>query len=126
MAEKADQEATGTQRPSSITPPPTCCRKTLMNWKRLVKTCATFAATNIVFWFVSFSPFRVVCLLCLCLLLLLLVQLLRDIALSRSKGSNLWRSMTGRYVNLKVTCIAVFVSSMLPFQFFLSIFDLCN
>ncbi|KAK2860756.1 hypothetical protein Q7C36_004922 [Tachysurus vachellii] len=97
MAERADQEATGTRRPSSITPPPTCCRKTLMNYKRSVKTCATFVATNVVFCFVSFSPFRVVCLLCLCLLLLLLVQLLKDIALSRSKGSSLWRSMTGSW-----------------------------
>ncbi|KAK3545883.1 hypothetical protein QTP70_016606 [Hemibagrus guttatus] len=111
MAEKADQEATGTRRPStitppppsitpppsSITPPPTCCRKTLMNWKRPVRTCVQFAATNIAFWFVSFNPFRVVCLLCLCLLLLLLVQLLRDVALSRSRGSNLWRSMTGSW-----------------------------
>ncbi|XP_017326489.1 reticulophagy regulator 1 isoform X1 [Ictalurus punctatus] len=97
MAEREKQEATGTRRPSSITPPPACCRKTLMNWKRPVKTCATFAATNVVFWFVSFSPFRVVCLLCLCLLLLLLVQLLRDMALSKSRGSSLWRSMTGSW-----------------------------
>ncbi|MCI4377663.1 hypothetical protein PGIGA_G00206080 [Pangasianodon gigas] len=97
MAERTEREATGARRPSSITPAPTCCRNPLMNWKAPVKTCATFAATNVVFWFVSFSPFRVVCLLCLCLLLLLLVQLLRDMALSRSRGSSLWRSMTGSW-----------------------------
>ncbi|MCJ8731801.1 hypothetical protein PDJAM_G00203640 [Pangasius djambal] len=97
MAERTERQATGTRRPSSISPAPTCCRNTLMNWKAPLKTCATFAATNVVFWFVSFSPFRMVCLLCLCLLLLLLVQLLRDMALSRSRGSSLWRSMTGSW-----------------------------
>ncbi|KAB5579581.1 hypothetical protein PHYPO_G00196650 [Pangasianodon hypophthalmus] len=97
MAERTEREATGARRPSSISPAPTCCRSPLMTWKAPVKTCATFAATNVVFWFVSFSPFRVVCLLCLCLLLLLLVQLLRDMALSRSRGSSLWRSMTGSW-----------------------------
>ncbi|XP_053360983.1 reticulophagy regulator 1 [Clarias gariepinus] len=97
MAERAEQESARAPRASSVTPPPACCRSTGVNWKRLVRTCATFTATNIVFWFVSFSPFRVVCLLCLCLLLLLLVQLVRDMALSRSRGSRLWRSMTGSW-----------------------------
>ncbi|KAF7706135.1 reticulophagy regulator 1 isoform X1 [Silurus meridionalis] len=103
MAERAEQEATQAQRPSSITPPPHPPQPppppttALASWKGPMKTCATFAATNVAFWFVSFSPFRVVCLLCLCLLLLLLVQLMRDVVHSRSRGSSLWRSMTGSW-----------------------------
>ncbi|XP_060788244.1 reticulophagy regulator 1 [Neoarius graeffei] len=97
MAERPEKEAPGARRPSSRTPPLPCCRKTLINWSDPVQTCATFAATNVVFWFVSFSPFRVVCLLCLCLLLLLLVQLMTDMALSKSRGSSIWRSMTGSW-----------------------------
>ncbi|KAI5104050.1 reticulophagy receptor FAM134B isoform X2 [Silurus meridionalis] len=55
MAERAEQEATQAQRPSSITPPPHPPQPppppttALASWKGPMKTCATFAATNVAF-----------------------------------------------------------------------------
>ncbi|KAG9273983.1 reticulophagy regulator 1 isoform X2 [Astyanax mexicanus] len=75
-----------------------CRVQELVDWGRPFRTSALFAATNALFWFVSLSPCRVVCLLCLCLALLMMVQLLRDMMLSRSRaGACLWRSMTGSW-----------------------------
>ncbi|XP_036452676.1 reticulophagy regulator 1 [Colossoma macropomum] len=71
--------------------------RALVDWRKPFRTTALFTATNAVFWFVSLSPCRVVCLLGLCLALLMLVQLLRDVVLPRSRGASLWRSMTSSW-----------------------------
>ncbi|KAL6490312.1 hypothetical protein MHYP_G00006570 [Metynnis hypsauchen] len=71
--------------------------RALVDWRKPFRTTTLFAATNAVFWFVSLSPCRVVCLLGLCLAVLMLVQLLRDVVLPKSRGTNLWRSMTSSW-----------------------------
>ncbi|XP_073730744.1 reticulophagy regulator 1 [Misgurnus anguillicaudatus] len=69
----------------------------LINWKRPLWTSAFFAITNIVFWLVSLSPCRVFSIISLCLAVILVIQIMRDVALSRSKGASLWRSMTSSW-----------------------------
>ncbi|XP_066536662.1 reticulophagy regulator 1 [Hoplias malabaricus] len=74
-----------------------CGVRAVVSWRKPLRTSALFTVTNIVFWFVSLSPCRVVCLLGLCLILLMLVQLMCDVVLPSSKGSSLWQSMSGSW-----------------------------
>ncbi|XP_071753503.2 reticulophagy regulator 1 [Centroberyx gerrardi] len=74
-----------------------CRIPSLINWKRPCRTSALFAAANTVFWFVAFSSFRAYSLLAALLALLVVTLTARDIALSRSTGAHLWRSMTGSW-----------------------------
>ncbi|XP_072544249.1 reticulophagy regulator 1 [Salminus brasiliensis] len=99
----------------------------LVDWGKPLRTSALFAATNAVFWFVSLSPCRVVCLLCLCLALLMLVEVLRDVVLSRSRaGAILWRSMTGSWEMVdsgregRSGAEAQFTDSWMSFKLFLA------
>ncbi|XP_067309685.1 reticulophagy regulator 1 [Pseudorasbora parva] len=69
----------------------------LINWKRPLWTSAFFLTTNIAFWFVSLSPCRVFSLISVCVALFVIIQPMRDVALSRSRGAALWKSMTSSW-----------------------------
>ncbi|KAL7876301.1 hypothetical protein AOLI_G00112640 [Acnodon oligacanthus] len=100
--------------------------RALVDWRKPFRTTALFAATNAVFWFVSLSPCRVVCLLSLCVAVLMLVQLLRDVVLPKSRGPNLWRSMTSSWEmvdsgqEVRSGAEAQFTDSWMSFKLFLA------
>ncbi|XP_051983991.1 reticulophagy regulator 1 [Xyrauchen texanus] len=96
MAEKEEEQLVGDRHPAG-TYPLRCRISKLINWKRPLWTSALFGTTNIVFWFVSLSPSRVFSLVSMCLAVLLVTQLVRDVALSRSRGAALWRRMTSSW-----------------------------
>ncbi|XP_067219678.1 reticulophagy regulator 1 [Chanodichthys erythropterus] len=95
MAEKEEEQPSGVQHPADNHP--LCRISKLINWKRPLWTSAFFVTTNIAFWFVSLSPCRVFSLICMCVALLVIIQLMRDVALSRSRGAALWKSMTSSW-----------------------------
>ncbi|XP_028329347.1 reticulophagy regulator 1-like [Gouania willdenowi] len=69
----------------------------VVNWKqRPFRTSALFAAANTVLWFLAFGSHRAFSLLAVLLLIFFITVALRDAVCSRSKGANLWRSMTTR------------------------------
>ncbi|XP_051554970.1 reticulophagy regulator 1-like isoform X2 [Myxocyprinus asiaticus] len=96
MAEKEEEQLAGDRHPAG-TYPLQCRISKLINWKRPLWTSALFGTTNIVFWFVSLSPCRVFSLVSMCLAVLVVTQLVRDVALSRSRGAALWRRMTSSW-----------------------------
>ncbi|XP_058618305.1 reticulophagy regulator 1 isoform X1 [Onychostoma macrolepis] len=97
MAEKEEEQPSGVRHPADTYP--LCRTSKLINWKRPLWTSAFFATTNIAFWFVSLSPCRVFSLISMCVALLVMIQLMRDVALSRSRGvgAALWKSMTSSW-----------------------------
>ncbi|XP_052473723.1 reticulophagy regulator 1 isoform X2 [Carassius gibelio] len=95
MAKKEEEQPSGVRHPADTDP--LCRISKLINWKRPLWTSALFATTNIAFWFVLLSPCRVISLISMCLALLVMIQLMRDVALSRSRGASLWRSMTSSW-----------------------------
>ncbi|XP_026142973.1 reticulophagy regulator 1-like isoform X2 [Carassius auratus] len=95
MAKKEEEQPSGVRHPADTDP--LCRISKLINWKRPLWTSALFATTNIAFWFVLLSPCRVFSLISMCLALLVMIQLMRDVALSRSRGASLWRSMTSSW-----------------------------
>ncbi|XP_029109354.1 reticulophagy regulator 1 [Scleropages formosus] len=66
----------------------------LISWRRPLRSALLFMATNVVFWFMALSSWRLYYLLTLCLVAAVTVQMIKDMALSRKRGANLWRSMT--------------------------------
>ncbi|XP_056600272.1 reticulophagy regulator 1 isoform X1 [Triplophysa dalaica] len=95
MAEKEEEHPTAVCHPAGTYP--FCRISKLINWKRPLWTSAFFATTNIVFWLVSLSPCRLFSIISLCLAVLVKIQLMRDVALFRSRGAALWRSMTSSW-----------------------------
>ncbi|XP_016422792.1 reticulophagy receptor FAM134B-like [Sinocyclocheilus rhinocerous] len=95
MAEKEEEQPSGVRHPADTYP--LCRISKLINWKRPLWTSALFATTNIAFWFVFLSPCRVFSLISMCVSLFVMIQLMRDVALSRSRGASLWRSMTSSW-----------------------------
>ncbi|XP_077086569.1 reticulophagy regulator 1 isoform X2 [Siphateles boraxobius] len=95
MAEKEEQQPSGVRHPAGNY---SSRISKLINWKRPLWTSAFFVTTNIAFWFVSLSPCRVFSLISMCVALLVMIQLMRDVALSRSRGgAALWKSMTSSW-----------------------------
>ncbi|KAI2667653.1 Reticulophagy regulator 1 [Labeo rohita] len=107
MAEKEEEQPSGVRHPAGTYP--LCRISKLINWKRPLWTSAFFATTNIAFWFVSLSPCRVFSLISMCVALLVMIQLVRDVALSRSRGAALWKSMTSRCIRGCVVSIVTLV-----------------
>ncbi|XP_065132586.1 reticulophagy regulator 1 [Paramisgurnus dabryanus] len=97
MAETEIEQTTGSVPRPAGTFHPFCNVSKLINWKRPLWTSAFFAITNIGFWLVSLSPCRVFSIISLCLAVILVIQIMRDVALSRSNGAALWRSMTSSW-----------------------------
>ncbi|KTG31479.1 hypothetical protein cypCar_00009558 [Cyprinus carpio] len=85
MAEKEEEQPSGVRHPADTYP--LCRISKLINWKRPLWTSALFATTNIAFWLVSLSPCRVFSLISMCVALLVIIQLMRDVALSRSRAT---------------------------------------
>ncbi|CAM4591458.1 unnamed protein product [Leuciscus chuanchicus] len=94
MAEKEEEQPSRVRYPAGNYP---CRISKLINWNRPLWTSAFFVTTNIAFWFVSLSPCRVFSLISMCVALLVMIQLMRDVALSRSRGAALWKSMTSSW-----------------------------
>ncbi|XP_051771717.1 reticulophagy regulator 1 isoform X2 [Ctenopharyngodon idella] len=95
MAEKEEEQPSGVRHPAGNYP--LCRISKLINWKRPLWTSAFFLTTNIAFWLVSLSPCRVFTLISMSVSLLVIIQLMRDVALSRSRGAALWKSMTSSW-----------------------------
>ncbi|KAG1969757.1 reticulophagy regulator 1 [Pimephales promelas] len=94
MAVKEEEQPTGVRHPAGNY---ACRISKLINWKRPLWTSAFFVTTNIAFWFVSLSPCRMFSFISICVALLVIIQLMRDVALSRSRGAALWKSMTSSW-----------------------------
>ncbi|XP_031418993.1 reticulophagy regulator 1-like [Clupea harengus] len=94
MAESRKELSTGSRHPSVGSP--LCRISIVINWKRPLWTSSVFVVTNSVFWFVTLSPCRVFSLMCLSLALMVIIRFVRDLCRTRSKGTHLWHSMTGR------------------------------
>ncbi|XP_051556774.1 reticulophagy regulator 1-like [Myxocyprinus asiaticus] len=95
MAKKEEEQLEADRNTAGIYP--LCRLSKLINWKRPLWTSVFFATTNIVFWFVSLIPCQVFSLVSMCLTVLVVIQLVRDVALSRSRGATLWRRMTSSW-----------------------------
>ncbi|MBN3287812.1 RETR1 regulator, partial [Polyodon spathula] len=100
-AEMEDEKAEGTKE--SVSASWLHCDCSLLShiadaltWQRPLYSIVLFICTNSLFWFVALTSWRVYYLMALALLALLTVQMVKDIALSRKRGAQLWRSLSER------------------------------
>ncbi|XP_041103154.1 reticulophagy regulator 1-like isoform X1 [Polyodon spathula] len=98
-AEMEDEKAEGTKE--SVSASWLHCDCSLLShiadaltWQRPLYSIVLFICTNSLFWFVALTSWRVYYLMALALLALLTVQMVKDIALSRKRGAQLWRSLS--------------------------------
>ncbi|XP_039610824.1 reticulophagy regulator 1 [Polypterus senegalus] len=65
-----------------------------LSWRRLARGVLLFTCSNAIFWFVALSSWRVYYLITLAFLALVMVQIVKEFALSRARGAQLWRSLS--------------------------------
>ncbi|XP_060047161.1 reticulophagy regulator 1 isoform X1 [Erinaceus europaeus] len=66
----------------------------LRGWKRPLRSLLAFLAANLLFWFLALTPWRVYHLLSVVILGRVIMQIIKDLVLSRTRGAQLWRSLT--------------------------------
>ncbi|XP_029413849.1 reticulophagy regulator 1-like [Nannospalax galili] len=68
----------------------------LLSWKRPLRSLLAFLGANLLFWFLALTPWRVYHLISVMILGRVIMQIVKDMVLSRARGAQLWRSLSGR------------------------------
>ncbi|XP_020035197.1 reticulophagy regulator 1 isoform X1 [Castor canadensis] len=66
----------------------------LLSWKRPLHSLLGFLGANLLFWFVALTPWRVYHLISVMILGRVIMQIIKDMVLSRTRGAQLWRSLS--------------------------------
>ncbi|XP_065761810.1 reticulophagy regulator 1 isoform X1 [Muntiacus reevesi] len=66
----------------------------LLSWKRPLRSLLAFVGANLVFWFLALTPWRVYHLISVMILTRVIMQIIKDMILSRTRGAQLWRSLS--------------------------------
>ncbi|XDB61973.1 hypothetical protein ABFV05_015589 [Capra hircus] len=66
----------------------------LLSWKRPLHSLLAFVGANLVFWFLALTPWRVYHLISVMILTRVIMQIIKDMILSRTRGAQLWRSLS--------------------------------
>uniref|UniRef100_A0A8D2AX16 Reticulophagy regulator 1 n=1 Tax=Sciurus vulgaris TaxID=55149 RepID=A0A8D2AX16_SCIVU len=71
-----------------------CCAEELLSWKRPLRSLLGFVGANLLFWFLALTPWRVYHLISVMILGRVIMQIIKDMVLSRTRGAQLWRSLS--------------------------------
>ncbi|XP_055102079.1 reticulophagy regulator 1 isoform X1 [Symphalangus syndactylus] len=71
-----------------------CRADELLSWKRPLQSLLGFVAANLLFWFFALTPWRVYHLISVMILGRVIMQIIKDMVLSRTRGAQLWRSLS--------------------------------
>ncbi|XP_053448857.1 reticulophagy regulator 1 isoform X2 [Nycticebus coucang] len=71
-----------------------CRADELLSWKRPLRSLFGFIGANLVFWFLALTPWRVYHLISIMMLGRVIMQIIKDMVLSRTRGAQLWRSLS--------------------------------
>ncbi|XP_057564502.1 reticulophagy regulator 1 isoform X1 [Hippopotamus amphibius kiboko] len=71
-----------------------CRAGELLSWKRPLRSLLAFLGANLLFWFLALTPWRVYHLISLMVLGRVIMQIIKDMVLSRTRGAQLWRSLS--------------------------------
>ncbi|XP_017711433.1 PREDICTED: reticulophagy receptor FAM134B isoform X1 [Rhinopithecus bieti] len=71
-----------------------CRADELLSWKRPLRSLLGFVAANLLFWFLALTPWRVYHLISVMILGRVIMQIIKDMILSRTRGAQLWRSLS--------------------------------
>uniref|UniRef100_A0A2R8MHU8 Reticulophagy regulator 1 n=1 Tax=Callithrix jacchus TaxID=9483 RepID=A0A2R8MHU8_CALJA len=71
-----------------------CRADELLSWKRPLRSLLSFVAANLLFWFLALTPWRVYHLISVMILGRVIMQIIKDMVLSRTRGAQLWRSLS--------------------------------
>ncbi|XP_058420294.1 reticulophagy regulator 1 isoform X1 [Diceros bicornis minor] len=71
-----------------------CRADELLSWKRPLRSLLGFVGANLLFWFLALTPWRVYHLISVMMLGRVIMQIIKDMVLSRTRGAQLWRSLT--------------------------------
>uniref|UniRef100_A0A8C3WRS5 Reticulophagy regulator 1 n=1 Tax=Catagonus wagneri TaxID=51154 RepID=A0A8C3WRS5_9CETA len=66
----------------------------LLSWKRPLRSLLAFVGANLLFWFLALTPWRVYHLISVIILGRVIMQIIKDMVLSRTRGAQLWRSLS--------------------------------
>ncbi|XP_034379099.1 reticulophagy regulator 1 isoform X1 [Arvicanthis niloticus] len=66
----------------------------LLSWKRPLRSLLAFLGANLLFWFLALTPWRVYHLISVMILGRVIMQIIKEMVLSRTRGAQLWRSLT--------------------------------
>nr|XP_036881069.1 reticulophagy regulator 1 isoform X1 [Manis javanica] len=66
----------------------------LLSWKRPLRSLLGFVGANLLFWFLALTPWRVYHLISVMILGRVIMQIIKDMVLSRTRGAQLWRSLS--------------------------------
>ncbi|XP_004583684.2 reticulophagy regulator 1 isoform X1 [Ochotona princeps] len=66
----------------------------LLSWKRPLCSLLAFVGANLLFWFLALTPWRVYHLISVMILGRVIMQIIKDMVLSRTRGAQLWRSLS--------------------------------
>nr|XP_012614006.1 reticulophagy receptor FAM134B isoform X1 [Microcebus murinus] len=71
-----------------------CRADELLSWKRPLRSLLAFVGANLLFWFLALTPWRVYHLISVMILGRVIMQIIKDMVLSRTRGAQLWRSLS--------------------------------
>ncbi|XP_062067849.1 reticulophagy regulator 1 isoform X1 [Lepus europaeus] len=71
-----------------------CRAGELLSWRRPLRSLLAFVGANLLFWFLALTPWRVYHLISVMILGRVLMQIIKDMVLSRTRGAQLWRSLS--------------------------------
>ncbi|XP_004384107.1 reticulophagy regulator 1 isoform X1 [Trichechus manatus latirostris] len=71
-----------------------CRADELLSWERPLRSLLAFVGANLLFWFLALTPWRVYLLISVMLLGRVIMQIIKDLILSRTRGAQLWRSLS--------------------------------
>ncbi|XP_031991186.1 reticulophagy regulator 1 isoform X1 [Hylobates moloch] len=71
-----------------------CRADELLSWKRPLQSLLGFVAANLLFWFLALTPWRVYHLISVMILGRVIMQIIKEMVLSRTRGAQLWRSLS--------------------------------
>ncbi|XP_048224001.1 reticulophagy regulator 1 isoform X1 [Perognathus longimembris pacificus] len=66
----------------------------LLSWKRPLRSLLAFLGANLLFWFLALTPWRVYHLISVMILGRVIMQIIKEMVLSRTRGAQLWRSLS--------------------------------
>uniref|UniRef100_A0A8C5K4X9 Reticulophagy regulator 1 n=2 Tax=Jaculus jaculus TaxID=51337 RepID=A0A8C5K4X9_JACJA len=69
----------------------------LLSWERPLRSLLGFAGANLLFWFLALTPWRVYHLIAVMMLGRVIMQIIKDMVLSRTRGAQLWRSLSASW-----------------------------
>ncbi|XP_076972996.1 reticulophagy regulator 1 isoform X2 [Tamandua tetradactyla] len=73
----------------------------LLSWKRPLRSLLAFVGANLLFWFLALTPWRVYHLISVIMLGRVIMQIIKDMILSRTRGAQLWRSLSESWEVIK-------------------------